>query len=33
VPLAAGIIDGFKKLRGAISKETKEEQECAEKVR
>lgn len=27
-----GIIDGIKKLRGSISKEVKEEQECGEKV-
>jgi hypothetical protein len=32
VPLSAGIIDGMKKQRGAVSKEMKEEQECAEKV-
>jgi hypothetical protein len=31
--VAAGIIDGLKKTRGAMSKELKEEQECAEKVK
>jgi obg-like ATPase 1 len=28
-----GILEGFRKLRGNIPKETKEEQECAEKVK